>query len=95
MVQKLCKAEASALTERAKQVSLLQSVVISLSPGSLFRISTRDLCALFNHKPQETKLHDWVLTACGRLKAGLLRICNISGGGVYYECALLCRHTCA
>ena len=82
MVQNLGKAEASALIERAKQVSLLHDFVVSLSPASFFKISTQDLCALSNHKPPETKLHGWVLTACGRLKAGLLRICNSGGDGV-------------
>uniref|UniRef100_A0A4W2EJE7 ATP binding cassette subfamily C member 4 n=1 Tax=Bos indicus x Bos taurus TaxID=30522 RepID=A0A4W2EJE7_BOBOX len=65
MVQHLGKAEASALIERAKQVSLLPDFVISLSPASFFKISTWDLCALSNHKPPETKLHDWVLTRRG------------------------------
>ena len=83
MVQHLGEVEATVLIERAKQVSLLQGVVIEVcfqihSSG----ISTRGLCALFSHKPPETKLHDWVLTACGRLKAGLLRICNSGGDGV-------------
>ena len=65
MVQNLGKAEASALIERAKQVSLLHDFVVSLSPASFFKISTQDLCALSNHKPPETKLHGWVLTRCG------------------------------
>ena len=87
MVQQLGQAEVTALTERAKQVSLLPDFVISLSPGSLFtrsppRVWEHAVCALFNQKPPERKLHDWVLTTCGRWKAGLLRICSSAGGGV-------------
>ena len=57
-----------------------------LSPGSVFRISTSGLCALFNPKPPETR---------GRLNASLLRICSSGGGGCRMSvlfCAL--AHLC-
>ena len=76
------EAEASALPERAKQVSLLQGVVITVCLQIHSSESPPGVSALFNHKPPETELHDWVLTACGRLKAGLLRICSSGGDGV-------------
>ena len=60
MVQQLGEAEATALTERAKQVSLLQGVVVEVClQGSLLTISTRGLITRtlcpFNQKPPETK----------------------------------------
>ena len=60
MVQQLGEAEATALTERAKQVSLLQGVVVEVClQGSLLTISTRGLITRtlcpFKQKPPETK----------------------------------------
>uniref|UniRef100_A0A4W2CXI7 Multidrug resistance-associated protein 4 n=1 Tax=Bos indicus x Bos taurus TaxID=30522 RepID=A0A4W2CXI7_BOBOX len=60
MVQQLGEAEAAALTERAKQVSLLQAVVVEIClQGSLLTISTKGLITStlcpFNQRPPETK----------------------------------------
>uniref|UniRef100_A0A4W2HUP1 Multidrug resistance-associated protein 4 n=1 Tax=Bos indicus x Bos taurus TaxID=30522 RepID=A0A4W2HUP1_BOBOX len=60
MVQQLGETEAAALTERAKQVSLLQAVVVEIClQGSLLTISTKGLITStlcpFNQRPPETK----------------------------------------
>ena len=91
MMQQLGKDEVAVLPEREKQD---RELLLKSGSGFSHKISIWDLITstLWPYKSPETKLHEWVLTTQGGLRAGLLRICS-SGGGGSTICAPFCVYT--